>query len=172
MVLLVVRSATVIPARANSCQPRLFRLFRWRQPAASGGAGRAVNDAAAPEQSCSSPPSYLIGCKVVDLENLKGVCGFTGTQLPLPRAKSWRDKWRIAVRDPLKYTRDFIRVFLETQKNCDALQRFPGVSQESPSTRLEELTSETPDSSKKQVALAETRPDSLGVLKRGLTVGP
>lgn len=47
-----------------------------------------------------------------------------------------------------------------------------GASQESPSTRLEELTSETPDSSKTQVALAETIPDSLGVLKRGLTVGP
>lgn len=76
------------------------------------------------------------------------------------------------MRDPLKYTCDFTRVFLETQKNCDALQRFPGVSQESPSTRLEELTGETADSSKKQVAPAETPPDSLGVLKRGLTVGP
>lgn len=47
-----------------------------------------------------------------------------------------------------------------------------GAAQESPSTRLEELTGETPDSSKTQVALAQTIPDSLGVLKRGLTVGP
>lgn len=71
-----------------------------------------------------------------------------------------------------KHTRCFILIFQETQKSSGALQRFPGVSQESPSARLEELTGETPDSSKKQVALAETIPDSLGVLKRGLTVGP
>lgn len=48
----------------------------------------------------------------------------------------------------------------------------PGVSGGGPSARSEELTSETPDSSKTQVAPAETAPDSLGVLKRGLTVGP
>lgn len=61
----------------------------------------------------------------------------------------------------------------KTRQSSDALQRFPpGGAGEGPSARLEELTSETPDSSKTQVALAGTIPDSLGVLKRGLTVGP
>lgn len=132
-------------------------------------------EAAAPEPSCSPlpPPSYLIWprcsftsqtSKVLEGSEISscllhgcscgGIIGEFGRAIlsnggDIPSCCSWKP------RKPPTPFRDSAASLRKAHQ-----------------TRLEELTGETADSSKTQVAPAETTPDSLGVLKRGLTVGP
>lgn len=97
---------------------------------------------------------------------------------------AWKKVYKSGEMSPfIKHVSFLRRIFndlfqTEQHKNkTNVNQRFPlplspRVIQQSTSAFSQKLTSETYDSSKKQVVLAETASDSLGVLKSSLTVRP